>query len=179
MTRALSFNPLAERLIEGEPTILVKDGVTIERNLRREGLARQEVDSAIREHGIESVGNLRMRPVKQAAERTREVRRPEADRVDAIERENAVELLEMPRILDLRDDDDLGIRRRGIVAGAAVVIGRTAGPKAPDARRRIATGGDQAPCLLDGAHHRTDDAIDARVQDLLDGDGIVPGNADE
>ncbi len=52
VTRALSRNPFAERLVEGSPTLLVKDGQVIVPNARREGVAEDEIEMAIREHGI-------------------------------------------------------------------------------------------------------------------------------
>ena len=52
VVRFLGRSALGERLLEGTPTLLVKDGAFIEQNLRREGLVRDEVSMAIREHGI-------------------------------------------------------------------------------------------------------------------------------
>jgi uncharacterized membrane protein YcaP (DUF421 family) len=48
------------RLIEGTPTVLVEDGELIEPHLRREGLERQELEMVIREHGVESLSNVRL-----------------------------------------------------------------------------------------------------------------------
>jgi uncharacterized membrane protein YcaP (DUF421 family) len=52
LTQLLERNPFAERVIEGTPTLLIKDGAFVVPNLRREGLVREEVESAIREHGV-------------------------------------------------------------------------------------------------------------------------------
>ncbi len=52
VTRVLSRNPFAEKLVEGSPTLLVKDGRVIVPNARREGVAEDEIEMAIREHGI-------------------------------------------------------------------------------------------------------------------------------
>ena len=60
VVRLLARSPLAERLVEGEPTVLVKDGAYVEENLRREGLAASEVEMAIREHGIEAASGVRV-----------------------------------------------------------------------------------------------------------------------
>jgi uncharacterized membrane protein YcaP (DUF421 family) len=38
----------------------VKDGSYLERNIRREGLAPEEVDMAIREHGFDAVSGIRV-----------------------------------------------------------------------------------------------------------------------
>jgi uncharacterized membrane protein YcaP (DUF421 family) len=48
------------RLIEGTPTVLVEDGQLIEPHLRREGLERQELDMVLREHGVESVADVKL-----------------------------------------------------------------------------------------------------------------------
>jgi uncharacterized membrane protein YcaP (DUF421 family) len=48
------------RLIEGTPTVLVEDGELIEPHLRREGLERQELEMVVREHGVESLGKVRL-----------------------------------------------------------------------------------------------------------------------
>lgn len=60
LTRFLLHNPFAERLVEGSPTVLIKDGQLVEENIRREGLADGEVTMAIREHGIEDVTAVRL-----------------------------------------------------------------------------------------------------------------------
>ncbi len=60
LTRVLSRNPFAERLVEGSPTLLVKDGQVVVPNLRREGVTEDELEMAIREHGIESAGSVRV-----------------------------------------------------------------------------------------------------------------------
>jgi uncharacterized membrane protein YcaP (DUF421 family) len=48
------------RLLEGTPTVLVEDGQLIEPGLRREGLERQEVEMVVREHGVESLADVKM-----------------------------------------------------------------------------------------------------------------------
>ena len=48
------------RLIEGTLTVLVEDGELIEPRLRRDGLERQELEMVIREHGVESLGDVRL-----------------------------------------------------------------------------------------------------------------------
>jgi uncharacterized membrane protein YcaP (DUF421 family) len=60
ITRLLERNPFAERVLEGTPTLLVKDGVFVVPNLRREGLVRDEVEMAIREHGIADEHGVRV-----------------------------------------------------------------------------------------------------------------------
>jgi uncharacterized membrane protein YcaP (DUF421 family) len=60
VVRAISRSHLGERVFEGEPTLLVKDGSYLDRNIRREGLAPEEVDMAIREHGLDAVSGVRV-----------------------------------------------------------------------------------------------------------------------
>jgi uncharacterized membrane protein YcaP (DUF421 family) len=48
------------RLVEGEPTVIVRDGRFLTGNLRREGIDRDEVESAIREHGLEDVSDVQI-----------------------------------------------------------------------------------------------------------------------
>ena len=52
LTQLLERNPFAERVIEGTPTLLIKDEAFAVTYVRREGLVREEVESAIREHGV-------------------------------------------------------------------------------------------------------------------------------
>ena len=49
-----------DRLVEGVPTVLVKDGAVVQRNLDHEGVDRDELDSAIREHGLERLDDVRL-----------------------------------------------------------------------------------------------------------------------
>lgn len=48
------------RLIEGTPTVLVEDGEFIAGHLHKEGLERDDVERAIREHGVESVSGVKL-----------------------------------------------------------------------------------------------------------------------
>jgi uncharacterized membrane protein YcaP (DUF421 family) len=48
------------RLIEGTPTVLVQDGKFVEPHLRREGVDREELEMAAREHGIESISQIKL-----------------------------------------------------------------------------------------------------------------------
>ena len=59
VVRVSGSTALGERLLEGGPTMLVKDGRTVDANLRREGIAPEEVETAIREHGIADVSGVR------------------------------------------------------------------------------------------------------------------------
>ena len=48
------------RLLEPEPTIVIRDGQYLLHNMRREGVEREELETAIREHGLESVTQVQM-----------------------------------------------------------------------------------------------------------------------
>ncbi|WP_336744036.1 DUF421 domain-containing protein [Aureimonas altamirensis] len=47
--------PRAERLLDGEPRIVIRDGSLIEDNLRRDRVTRAEVESEMRQAGIASM----------------------------------------------------------------------------------------------------------------------------
>jgi uncharacterized membrane protein YcaP (DUF421 family) len=44
-----------ERALVGEPVVIVSDGVPLEAAMRRQGITRDELDAALREHGYESL----------------------------------------------------------------------------------------------------------------------------
>jgi uncharacterized membrane protein YcaP (DUF421 family) len=48
------------RLIEGTPTVLVQDGQFLEAALRKEGLERRQVQMAMREHGVDSIEQIKL-----------------------------------------------------------------------------------------------------------------------
>jgi uncharacterized membrane protein YcaP (DUF421 family) len=50
--------PRAERAIEGEPRVLIRDGALIEANMRRDRLTRREVESEMRLAGIACVRDV-------------------------------------------------------------------------------------------------------------------------
>jgi uncharacterized membrane protein YcaP (DUF421 family) len=50
--------PALERLIYGSPVLLVKDGKPIWRNLRRELLTLDEVESQLRLEGVKELGDV-------------------------------------------------------------------------------------------------------------------------
>ena len=60
VTRALSRSREAQKLLEGSPTLLVKDGRFVLPGLAQEGVSQEEVEMAIREHGIASVASVRL-----------------------------------------------------------------------------------------------------------------------
>ncbi len=48
-----------ERAAEGNPTLIVHDGVLVEGPLRREGVTRDEVMQALREHGVDDLASVK------------------------------------------------------------------------------------------------------------------------
>jgi len=59
VVRGFGSTALGERVLEGAPTLLVKDGRIMDAGLRREGLGRDEVEPAIPEHGIADESGVR------------------------------------------------------------------------------------------------------------------------
>lgn len=64
VNRAVAFvrlrTPYLERLLEGSPTVLIQDGRFLEAQLRNEGLERSELEMVMREHGVESVDEVKL-----------------------------------------------------------------------------------------------------------------------
>jgi uncharacterized membrane protein YcaP (DUF421 family) len=51
---------LFHRMLEPEPTMVIRGGRFLTRNMQREGVDREELESAIREHGLESVTEVQV-----------------------------------------------------------------------------------------------------------------------
>jgi uncharacterized membrane protein YcaP (DUF421 family) len=49
----------AERLLVGEPALLVHDGQILDGHMRREGITRDQLDAALREHGFSDLSEAR------------------------------------------------------------------------------------------------------------------------
>ncbi len=49
----------AARMVEGTPTLLIRHGLVIDENLRREGITREDLLRALREHGVSDVVAVR------------------------------------------------------------------------------------------------------------------------
>ncbi len=60
LTASLGIHsPLFQRAVRGEPTLLVSHGAFIRPSLRREGIDPDEVLAAMREHGIDSLSQVK------------------------------------------------------------------------------------------------------------------------
>ena len=51
------FKPF-EKLIEGEPITLIYNGLVQKKNLQQAGFTMQELEAAVREHGIDGIGKV-------------------------------------------------------------------------------------------------------------------------
>lgn len=47
-----------QRVLEGEPRLLIRNGKLLERAMREEGIDRQEIETAVRSHGLADVGDV-------------------------------------------------------------------------------------------------------------------------
>ncbi len=56
--RFLYRHPAVDRLLEGAPTVLIRDGRMLEANLAREAITEEELMEAVRKQGLASVGDV-------------------------------------------------------------------------------------------------------------------------
>ena len=65
ITWVCAFSPRADRWIEGKAVLLARNGVTLHRELRRQGISEEGFTRELRHHGmasVESVGAARLEP---------------------------------------------------------------------------------------------------------------------
>jgi len=94
VVRFLYRHPALDRLIEGDSTVLVRDGRVIEHRLERELITRSELEAAARRQGIERLHDVKMCRLETGGALTFVQREPTADdsRHDRlVERLNAIE----------------------------------------------------------------------------------------
>jgi uncharacterized membrane protein YcaP (DUF421 family) len=60
LTALVERSKSAERFIESVPALLVRDGSVLETNLKREGLARDELYGKLRESGVSNLAQVRL-----------------------------------------------------------------------------------------------------------------------
>jgi uncharacterized membrane protein YcaP (DUF421 family) len=60
LTRLVVKNERLGCFLEGEPSLLVRDGQVLDNHLAREGIRRAELEAAIREHGFEDVAKVKL-----------------------------------------------------------------------------------------------------------------------
>jgi uncharacterized membrane protein YcaP (DUF421 family) len=59
VVRFLYRHPAIERLVEGDPDVLVRDGETIQHRMERELITKDQLEAAARRQGIESLDRVR------------------------------------------------------------------------------------------------------------------------
>lgn len=52
--------PVIDSLINPQPTVVARDGQWIEESIKKEDLSKEDVEMALREHGVEKVGDTRL-----------------------------------------------------------------------------------------------------------------------
>lgn len=55
-----SYWPAFDHLVEPPPTVVVEDGKLIKKNLEKEGLSQNDVEMALREHGVDKIENAKL-----------------------------------------------------------------------------------------------------------------------
>jgi uncharacterized membrane protein YcaP (DUF421 family) len=56
--RIRAKHPTVRKLLEGSPTVLIRDGKVVTDGLRRESIAVEELEAAVREHGLERIEDV-------------------------------------------------------------------------------------------------------------------------
>jgi uncharacterized membrane protein YcaP (DUF421 family) len=57
---AVSRVPVLQRFLIAQPTVLVRDGRFLEKAMDEEGVDRDEIESAMREHGVDDLAHVRL-----------------------------------------------------------------------------------------------------------------------
>ena len=60
VARVRILSPRVDRLFEGQPTVLVEHGKPMLGQLRRQGLAEEDLEMAMREHGIDRLSDVEL-----------------------------------------------------------------------------------------------------------------------
>jgi uncharacterized membrane protein YcaP (DUF421 family) len=60
LKRVMFSNPSFESFLEDDPVILVRDGVAIQQALNKVKITKDELEEAIREHGIDGIKNVKL-----------------------------------------------------------------------------------------------------------------------
>jgi len=58
VSRITYYSRSARQLVEGEPTVVVRNGAILHENCRRELVTPEEIETAMREHGIRDLGDV-------------------------------------------------------------------------------------------------------------------------
>ena len=54
----MARSPRVERALVGEPVLIVADGVVLQAAMERQGITREQLDAALREHGYDSLDGI-------------------------------------------------------------------------------------------------------------------------
>jgi len=57
---AIARSKRVERALVGEPVLFVRDGKVLRQAMQREGITHDQLDAALREHGIDSLEGVHM-----------------------------------------------------------------------------------------------------------------------
>jgi uncharacterized membrane protein YcaP (DUF421 family) len=58
LNRLITRSQRAERVLVGDPVLIVHDGQPIKQRMAREGITQDQLDAALREHGIDNVRDV-------------------------------------------------------------------------------------------------------------------------
>ncbi|HZS59247.1 MAG TPA: YetF domain-containing protein [Gemmatimonadaceae bacterium] len=61
VTSALAFSsPRLKGLVASDPSVLVRDGLLVEREMQRERIGPEDIDAALRQHGVEHLSQVKL-----------------------------------------------------------------------------------------------------------------------
>jgi uncharacterized membrane protein YcaP (DUF421 family) len=60
LNRLITRSRTAERALVGEPILIVHDGTPLRDRMRREGITMDQLMAALREHGLDTVGDVHL-----------------------------------------------------------------------------------------------------------------------
>src|SRR5262249_20064079 len=127
------------------------------------------------QHEFHCLLHLRAMNIETPGERHRQVVRPEADHIDAVEREDLIELVKRAFSLDLGAGDGPVIGGSEILA--LLVEPRPVRPPAAQAPWRVLHRLHEGFGVLDGFYHRAHDPLRASVERAADQAKVVLSNA--
>ncbi len=58
LNRVITHSRRAERILVGEPVLIVHDGQPLKQRMAREGIGQDQLDAALREHGLDDVSQV-------------------------------------------------------------------------------------------------------------------------
>ncbi len=122
---------------------------------------------------------LRVGPLGEAVERGREVRRPDEEGVDAVDRRDVGGVVDGLARFYLDDKREVAVALPDVVLEGAAVVGGAGGGDATNAGRRIPGRIDGGAGLLSGVDHRHEQAVGADIEQALDAHRVVRRHPDD